>query len=67
MKFENLFLTIQNKIAKQKRQQRTNLENQLKILEKCLDEDDNLSKNNATDNELDAIYDHITEGIRIRS
>ena len=67
MKFENLFLTIQNKIAKQKRQQRTNFENQLKILEKCLDEDDNLSKNNATDNELDAIYDHITEGIRIRS
>ena len=27
-------------IAKEKRQQETNLENQVKILEKCLDEDD---------------------------
>ena len=43
------------------------MENQLKLLEKCLDEDDNLSKYNAIKNELDAIYDHITEGIRIRS
>ena len=32
------------RIAKEKRQQRRNLENQLKILEKCLDKDDNLSK-----------------------
>ena len=55
------------RIAKEKRQQRTNLENQLKILEKCLDKDDNLIKYNAIKNELDAIYDHITEGIRIRS
>ena len=30
-------------IAKQKWRQRTNLENQLKILEKSLDKDDNLS------------------------
>ena len=37
------------------------------MLEKCLDKDDNLSKYNAIKNELDAIYDHITEGIRIRS
>ena len=43
------------------------MENQLKMLEKCLDEDDNLSKHNAIKNELDAIYDHITETIRIRS
>ena len=43
------------------------MENQLKILEKCLDEDDNLSKYNAIKNELDAIYDHVTEGIRINS
>ena len=55
------------KIAKEKRQQRTNLENQLIILEKCLDEDDNLRKYNAIKNELDAIYYYITEGIRIRS
>ena len=53
--------------AKEKRQQRTNLENQLKIRENSLDEDDNLSKYNATKNELDAIHDHITEGIRIKS
>ena len=43
------------------------MENQLKILEKCLDKDDNVSKYNAIKNELDAIYDHITEDIRIRS
>ena len=44
------------------------MENQLKkILEKCLDKDDNLSKYNAIKNELDPIYDHITEVIRIRS
>ena len=55
------------RIAKEKRQQRKNLENQLKILEKCLDKDDNLIKYNAIKNELDAIYDNITEGIRIWS
>ena len=43
------------------------MENQLKILEKCLDEDDNLSRYNAIKIELDAIYDYITKGIRIRS
>ena len=43
------------------------MENQLKILEKSLDKDDNLSKYNVIKNELDAIFDHITEGIRIRS
>ena len=43
------------------------MENQLKIIEKCLDKDDNLSKYNAVKNELDAIHDHIKEGIHIRS
>ena len=43
------------------------MENRLKLVEKCLDKDDNLCKYNAIENELDAIYDHITEGIRIRS
>ena len=38
-----------------------------KILERFLDKDDNLSKYNAIQNELDAISDHITEGIPIRS
>ena len=67
MKFENLLLTIRNKQLKKKRQQQTNLENQSKIPEKSLDEDDNLSKYDAIWNELDAIDDYISEGIRIRS
>ena len=54
-------------IAKEKQQQRTNLENQLKIHEKYLDKDHNLSRYNAIKNELHAIYGHITDGIRIRS
>ena len=69
MKYEVWKFTIKytKQIAKEKRQQQTNWENQLKILKRCLDEDDNQSKYNAIKNELDAIYDHITEGIRIRS
>ena len=44
LKYEVWKFTVNyTKIAKEKRQQRTNLENQLKILEKNLDEDDNLS------------------------
>ena len=54
-------------IAKEERQQRTNLGNQLKVLEKNLDEDDNLNKYNNIKNELDPIYNHVTEGIHIRS
>ena len=54
-------------IAKEKRQQQTNLGSQLKILEKSLEEDDNLNKYNAIMDDLDAIYDHITEDICIRS
>ena len=53
-------------VAKEKRQLKTNLENQLKKLEGKLDED-NLSKYDSVKNELDEIYDHIAEGIRIRS
>ena len=44
--------------------QRKNLENQKKIFDKSLDGDDKLSKYNAIKNELDAICDNITEGIR---
>ena len=50
-------------IAKQKEKQQTNLENRLKILEKSVDEDDNLKKYTAIKNQLDTIYDHITESI----
>ena len=69
LKYEVRKFTINytKQILKEKRQQITNLENQLKMLEKNLDEDDNLSKYNNIKNELDAIHDHITEGIRIRS
>ena len=54
-------------VVKENQKQRTNLENHQKIFEKCLGEDDNLSKYNAIKNKLDEIFDHITEGIRIRS
>ena len=69
LKYEVRKFTINytKQIAKEKRQQRTNLENQLKILEKNLDEDDNLIKYNNIKNELDAIYNHIARGICIRS
>ena len=68
VKYEVRKFTIKYKkhVAKEKRQQRTNLENQLKKLEGKLDED-NLSKYNSVKNELDEIYDHIAEGKRIRS
>ena len=65
MKLENLLLSIRN-VAKEKRQKRTNLENQLKKLEGKLDED-NLSKYNSVKNELDGTYDHTAEDTRIRS
>ena len=60
-------INYMKQIAKEKRHQRTNLENQLEKLEKCLDKEDNLSKYNAIENELDAIHDHITRDVRIRS
>ena len=43
------------------------LENQLKILEKCLNEDGYLSQYNSIKNELDVIYNFITKSIPIRS
>ena len=68
LKYEVRKFTIKytKHVAKEKRQLRTNLENQLKKLEEKLDED-NLSKYDSVKNELDEMYDHIAEGIRIRS
>ena len=68
LKYEVRKFTIKytKHVAKEKRQLKTNLENQLKKLEGKLDED-NLSKYDSVKNELDEIYDHIAEGIRIRS
>ena len=54
-------------VAKEKQQQRTKLENQLKKLERNVNVDDNLSKYSSVKNALELIYDRIPEGIRIRS
>ena len=61
-----MLLSTPKRIAKEKQQQGTNLENQLKKPEEKLNEE-NLSKCNSANNELDNIYDHIAEGTRIRS
>ena len=53
-------------LQKKKPQLKTNLENQLKKLDRKLDED-NLSKYDSMKNELNKIYNHIAEGTRIRS
>ena len=68
LKYEVKKFTINytKQIAKEKRQQCTNTIIQCTI-KKCLDKEDSLSKYNAVKNELDAIYDRITEGICIRS
>ena len=44
-----------------------NLESEFKKLEISLDDANNLGKYNSIKNELEAIYDYIAEGIRIRS
>ena len=71
LKYEVRKFTINctKEIAKEQQQQRIlkYLATELTILEKNLDQDDKLSKYNNIKNELDAIYDHITEGIRTRS
>ena len=66
LKYEVRKFTIKytKHVAKEKRQLRTNLENQLKKLAEKLD-DDNLTKYDSAQN--DEISDHIAEGTRIRS
>ena len=54
-------------LAKEKKQKISNLEIKLKKPEISLDDPNNLGKYNSIKNKLDAIYDHIAEGIRIRS
>ena len=44
-----------------------NLESELKTLEISLDDVNNLGKYNSIENELDEIYNHIAEDIRIRN
>lgn len=52
MKFQNYYI---KHTAKEKRRQRTNLENQVKILETTLIEDDDLSKYNSIMNEFQGL------------
>ena len=54
-------------LAKEKKQTILNLESELKKLEISLDDANTLGKYHCIKNELDAIYDHIAEGIRIRN
>ena len=54
-------------LAKEGKQKNSNLESKLKKLKISLDDANNFGKYNGIKNELDAIYDHIVEGIRFRS
>ena len=65
MKLENLLFGIQN-ILQKKNATKSKFRKPIKRTRKNLDED-NLSKYNSVKNELDLIYDHIAEGMRIRS
>ena len=54
------------KLAKEQKENKT-LENKLKELEGNFNTEDNIQSYNIYKKELDSIYDHIAEGIRIRS
>ena len=53
--------------AKEKRKQQVYLESELKKLEKNLENSDNLRKYERLKNDLELIYDHVAEGVRLRS
>ena len=69
LKYEIRKFTINysKKLAKERKENKTLLENKLKELEGNLNTEDNIQSYNIYKKELDSIYDHITEGIRIRS
>ena len=69
LKYENRKFTINysKKLAKERKENKTLLESKLKELEGNLNTEDNIQSHNIYKKELDSIYDHITEGIRIRS
>ena len=54
-------------LAKEREQKISNLESEFKKLGISLDDANNLGKYNSIKIQLDAIYDHIAEGIRIKS
>ena len=53
--------------AKEKRKQQAYLESELKKLENNLENSDNLRKYERLKNDLELIYDHLAEGVRLRS
>ena len=69
MKYEIQKFTIKysEKLAKERKENKTLLENKLKELEGNLNTEDNIQSYNINKMELDSIYDHIAKGSKIRS
>ena len=69
MKYEirKFIINYSQKLAKERKENKTLLENKVKGLEGNLNTEDNIQLHNIYKKELDSIYDHIAEGIRTRS
>ena len=66
-KIREFTINYSKKLGKEQKENKTLLENKLKELEGNLNTEDNIQSYNIYKKELNSIYDHITEGIRIRS
>ena len=66
-KIRDFSINFSKILANNTRKRKAELENILKMLEKKLDKDENLQIYNDYKTELENIYEHIAEGIRIRS
>ena len=69
LKYEIRKLTIDytKRKAKERRKQQAYLESELKKLENNLESSENLRKYESLKNNLELIYNHIAEGVRLRS
>ena len=69
LKYEIRKLTIEytKRKAKERRKQQVYLESELKKLENNLKSCENLRKYKSLKNDLELIYNHIAEGVRLRS
>ena len=67
MRFAKLPFIIQNAKQKKEKKQQAYLESELKKLENNLESSNNLRKYESFKNNLELIYDHIAEGVRLRS
>ena len=67
VKIRTFTINYSKKLAKERKENETLLETKLKELEVNLNTEDNIQSYNIYKKELDSIYDHIAEGIRIRS